>query len=120
MALLSEMLFSILFAGDEPFIRELVLNSAHRLGAQWDMAQVHAAGLVRLRVLFFLLMDRDVALKEKILDGWKELCVPGIDAGKATRFFTQLRPEIIEPWLIDERRTEGDFINAVTDLYLVS
>jgi len=49
MALLRDMLFSILFAGDEPFIRELVLNSAHRLGAQWDMAQVHAAGLLRLR-----------------------------------------------------------------------
>ena len=114
------MLFSILFVGDETLILDLVLGSAQRLGAQWDMAQVHAAGLMRLRVLFFLLMDRDVALKEKLLDGWKEMCVPGVDAGKAARFFTQLKPEIIEPWLIDEHRTEGDFINAVTDLYLVS
>jgi hypothetical protein len=120
MALLRDMLFSILFVGDEPLIREIVLGSAHRLGAKRDMAQVHAAGLLRLRVLFFLLMDRDVALKEKLLDGWKEMCVPGVDAGKAARFFSQLGPEIIEPWLIDERKTEGDFINAVTDLYLVS
>ena len=120
MALLRDMLFSILFVGDETLILDLVLGSAQRLDAQWDMAQVHAAGLMRLRVLFFLLMDRDVALKEKLLDGWKEMCVPGVDAGKAARFFTQLKPEIIEPWLIDEHRTEGDFINAVTDLYLVS
>ena len=114
------MVFSVLFVGNEPLIKDLVLSSAHRLGAEWDMQQIHTAGLMRLRVLFFLLMDRDVALKEKLLDGWKEMCVPGLDVGKAERFFTQLRPEIIEPWLVDERRTEGDFVNAVTDLYLVS
>ena len=98
----------------------MVLSSMHRLGAKWDQQIVCASGLQRLRVLFFLLMDRDMALKEKLLDGWKEMCVPGLDTGKAERFFTQLRPEIIDPWLVDERRTESYFVNAVTDLYLVS
>ena len=112
-----DMVFSILFVGNEELLRDLVINSMHRLGATWD---VQTAGLQRLRVLFFLLLDRDMALKEKLLDGWKEMCVPGLDPDKACRFFSQLYPEIIDPWLMDERRTESSFVNAVTDLYLVS
>ena len=115
-----DMVFSVLFIGDPALLCELVLCSMNRLGAEWDRDLVCASGIQRLRVLFFLLMDRDIALKEKLLDGWREMCVPGLDAGKAERFFMQLRPEIIEPWLIDERKTDGDFVNAVTDLYLVS
>ena len=114
------MVFSVLFVGNEDMLRDMVVNSMHRLGAKWDVERVCASGLQRLRVLFFLLMDRDMALKEKLLDGWREMCVSGLDPGKAERFFTQLRPEIIDPWLVDERRTESDFVNAVTDLYLVS
>jgi hypothetical protein len=115
-----DMVFSVLFIGDQTLLRELVLNSMSRLGAEWNVETVCALGIQRLRVLFFLLMDRDLALKEKLLDGWREMCVPGLDAGKAERFFMQLRPEIIDPWLIDERKTDDEFVNAVKDLYLVS
>ena len=70
--------------------------------------------------MFFLLMDRDVRLKAKLLDGWKELCIPGVDRKKAETFFLGLGKEIIIPWLMDERRSANEFISAVTDLYLVS
>jgi hypothetical protein len=117
--MLRDMLFCVLYVGDEHLVRELVWLSMCRLGADWGYESIKDASLQRLRVLFFLLADRDMALKEKLLDGWKEMCVPGVDKKKAGGFFAQLRVGIIEPWLIDERRTESDFVSAVTDLYLV-
>jgi hypothetical protein len=114
------MIFCVLYVGDENLVRELVWLSMCRLGANWGYECLKSASMQRLRVLFFLLVDRDMALKEKLLDGWKEMCVPGMETKKAERFFSVLRTEIIDPWIIDERRTESDFVNVVTDLYLVS
>lgn len=115
------MIFCVLFIGDEQLIRHLVLDSIRRLGAadEWDQG-IWAASLIRLRVMFFLLMDRDSALKQKILDGWPDLCVLGIEPNKANSFFRQLAGEVIDPWLIDERKCEDEFVSNVTDLYLVS
>ena len=70
--------------------------------------------------MFFLLVDRDVKLKEKILEGWEELCIPGVDRRKGEGFFLALGKEIIIPWLMDERRTADNLISAVTDMYLIS
>ena len=78
-----------------------------------------SASLVRLRVLFFLLLDRDSALKDKVLEGWPEWCVAGVERRKAAGFFQQLRGKVIEPWLVDERRCEDDFVSGCIDLYLV-
>ena len=78
-----------------------------------------AASLVRLRVLFFLLLDRDTVLKDKVLDGWAEWCVAGVERKKAGGFFRHLRGQVIEPWLVDERRCEDDFVSSCIDLYLV-
>ena len=70
--------------------------------------------------MFFLLADRDPALKQKLLDGWVDLCVVGVEPRKAETFFRELRREVIEPWLEDERRCEDSFVEGVTDLYLVA
>ena len=115
-----DMLFSVLYVGDERLLRHLVADSAARLGAEGWQRGIAEASLVRLRVMFFLLLDRDPALKQKLLDGWQDLCVPGVESGKANVFFTDLRHQVIEPWLIDERRCEESFVTAVTDLYLVA
>jgi hypothetical protein len=115
-----DMLFCVLYVGDEGLVRHLVADSARRLGAEGWEAGIAAASLVRLRVMFFLLMDRDAALKQKLLEGWGDLCVPGVEPGKAGVFFGDLRVQVIEPWLIDERRCEDAFVSAVTDLYLVA
>jgi len=113
------MVFSVLFIGDERLIRHFVLDSARRLGASWETG-IMEASLVRLRVMFFLLMDRDAALKAKIVEGWSDLCVAGMDSTKAASFFQALRPEVIDPWLVDERKCEDEFVSRVIDLYLVS
>ena len=54
-----DMVFSVLFVGDERLIRHFVTDSSKRLGADDWMAGIQAASLVRLRVMFFLLLDRD-------------------------------------------------------------
>jgi hypothetical protein len=115
-----DMVFSVLFVGDEGLIRHLVADSARRLGASDWAAGIKEASLIRLRVLFFLLVDRDIALKAKIVDGWPDLCVLAMDPSKAVSFFQSLRVEVIDPWMVDERKCEDDFVSHVVDLYLVS
>lgn len=116
-----DMIFCVLFIGDEQLVRHLILDSIKRLGALSDWEQgIWQASLVRLRVIFFLLMDRDPSLKQKILDGWPDICVVGIEPNKANAFFQQLRVEVIDPWLVDERKCEDEFVSGVVDLYLVS
>ena len=80
---------------------------------------LQSASLVRLRVLFFLLLDRDTELKDKVLAGWPEWCVAGVERKKANGFFQNIRAQVIEPWLVDERRCEDDFVSSCIDLYLV-
>jgi hypothetical protein len=115
-----DMLFCVLYVGDERLLRHIVADSARRLGAEgWEQGII-GASLVKLRVMFFLLVDRDPALKQRLLDGWSDLCVVGVEPGKANVFFSELRKEVIDPWLVDERRCEDSFVSAVTDLYLVA
>lgn len=114
------MVFCVLFVGDEHLIRHLVFDSARRLGAESWREGIRTASLVRLRVMFFLLADRDPELKGKLLDGWPDLCVAGMEGAKANAFFQALRSEVIDQWLVDERRCEDEFVSNVIDLYLVS
>lgn len=118
--MLRDMLFCVLFVGDEGLIRHLVADMARRLGAEDWAEGVRAAGLPRLRAMFFLLLDRDLPLKEKLLAGWPDLCVPGVEARKAEYFFQELRAQVIAPWLVDERRTEDELVSDAVDLYLVA
>ena len=115
-----DMLFCVLFVGNASLVRDIVRISAKSLGAQWADEAYDSASLGKLRVMFFLLLDRDVHLKAKLLDGWKELCIPGVERKKAEIFFLALGKEIIIPWLMDERRTANELISAITDLYLIS
>ena len=115
-----DMIFCILFIGDERLIRDIVRFSAKEMGAEWTDESYELASLTKLRAMFFLLMDRDVKLKSKILEGWKELHIPGVDRKKGEGFFLALGKEIIIPWLMDERKTADNLISEITDLYLIS
>ncbi len=114
------MIFCILFIGNERLIRDIVKISAKEMGAEWTDECYELASLTKLRAMFFLLMDRDVKLKAKILEGWKELQIPGVERKKGERFFLALGKEIIIPWLMDERKTADNLISEITDLYLIS
>jgi hypothetical protein len=115
-----DMVFCVLFVGDEHLIRHLVTESAQRLDAGDWMEGIRKASLIRLRAMFFLLVDRDSALKQKLLEGWPDICLLGMEPGKANCFFSELKTQVIDPWLMDERRSEDEFVSSVVDLYLVS
>ena len=115
-----DMIFCVLFIGNERLIKDLVKTSARELRAEWAEETYESASLTKLRAMFFLLMDRDAKLKAKLLEGWSELCIPPLDRNKGGGFFLAVGKEIITPWLMDERKTADDLISAITDLYLIS
>jgi hypothetical protein len=115
-----DMVFCVLFVGDENLIRHLVTESAQRLEAFDWMEGIRCASLVRLRAMFFLLVDRDSSLKQRLLEEWPQICLQGMEPGKANYFFKELRGQAIDPWMMDERRSEDDLVSSVVDLYLVS
>ena len=115
----SDMIFCILFIGDSHLLRDMVRASQKRLAGDWEEDMIADSSIMLLRTMLFLLVDRDYSLKEKIIQGYPELCISGMDPQKADGFFRALRKEIIDPWLIDERKNADDLVSAVTDLYLV-
>lgn len=85
-----------------------------RLGAQWSKSSMD---IEKYKVVFFLLMDRDMAMKETILDGLANLGIKGMSESKAERFFLSLRDEVIEPWLSNEELPCSSFLDKVASLY---
>ena len=69
------------------------------------------------KVLFFLLLDKDLKFKEVLLRGLEEHGVLKMEEGKAERFLLALREESIEPWLVNEELSKQHFLDSVARLY---
>lgn len=67
--------------------------------------------------LFFLLLDKDMALKEAMLKGIPRHGVEPMPERKAENFFLSIREEVIEPWLSDERMKTSELIDKIKALY---
>lgn len=89
-------------------------QSMERLGARWETSMMDVE---KYKVVFFLLLDRDMALKELLLDGLPKLGIERMSEGKAERFFLSLREEVIEPWLSNEELSCSCFLDKVASLY---
>ena len=96
-----DMLFHAMYGADRGMVLHYVRQSSERLGAPWD-AQCDVQPDVA-RALFFLLLDRDMGLKEAALRGVPKHGIEPMAERKAENFFLGLREEAIEPWLCDER-----------------
>jgi hypothetical protein len=88
----------------------------NRLEAEWTPREFEPDVA---RTLFFLLLDRDIVLKQVVLDGLPQHGVDPLPARKAESFFLSLREEVIEPWLSKETLGVDVFVDKVTNLYLV-
>ena len=110
------MLFRVLYGRDLSLTQFYVTQSMKRVEADWKLRDFEPDVA---RVLFFLLMDRDIVLKQAALDGLPQHCIDPLPARKAESFFMSLREEVIEPWLSKESLGVGVFIDMVTNLYLV-
>jgi len=92
-------------------------QSMERLDAEWDRKEWdHDTA----RVLFFLLLDKDMELKNVVLTGLPNLGISQMPPLKAEAFFLYLYEDVIQPWLSNSRKTTKEFIDAVTNHYLVS
>jgi hypothetical protein len=109
-----DMLFHALYGSDRGMVLFYVRQSSERLGAPWALADLNPDVC---SALFFLLLDRDMGLKEGALAGVPRHGVEALDPRKAENFFLSLREEIIEPWLCDERVGVGAFLDKVAALY---
>jgi len=109
-----DMVFHVLYGADRSLTTFYVHQSMDRLGATWEK-QPYEPDVAR--ALFFLLLDRDMALKEAALKGIPSLGVEPMGERKAENLFLSLREEVIEPWLTDERVGLGQFIDKAASLY---
>ena len=111
-----DMLFRVLYGRDLSLTQFYVLQSMKRLEAEWEPRDFEPDVAL---TLFFLLLDRDMVLKQAVLDGLQQHCVDPLPARKAESFFLSLREEVVEPWLSNQSLGVDVFVDRVTNFYLV-
>lgn len=114
MTCVRDMAFHVLYGSDKSITQFYVLQSMDRLGAEWDKQEFEPDVA---RALFFLLLDKDMALKEAALKGIPQHGVEPMTERKAENFFLSLREEAINPWLCNEQLSPTSLLDAVASLY---
>jgi len=112
-----DMIFHVIYGGDKDMALFYIHQSMKRLGAEWDEKEWEHD---TTRVLFFLLLEKDMELKNALLTGLPDLGISPLPPLKAEAFFINLYEDVIQPWLSNSKKTTRDFIDAVTNHYLVS
>ena len=110
----NNIVFSVLYGNDVRLMRDLLRGCMDRLALLWYVDEWQ---LEFCRVVFFLLLDADIGLKDIICKG-----VPGIapmPPRKAEAFFMALRDEAIDPFFTNTLMTHDEFLSSVKNLYLV-
>lgn len=111
----NDILFNILYGSDIRLVKDMLVGSLDRLEQRWI---VDDWDLQYSKVMFFLLLDVDIDMKNTICKG---MCgMDPLEPLKAQAFFLALRGEIIEPFLKDSTMSKDDFMDNVKNLYLVS
>ena len=105
---------SVLYDMDCEMTKFYTLQSMDRLKAPWDKSKIY---LEQQKVLFFLLLERDIELKNIVLEGIVGIGVFGVAPEKAERFFLSLKEEVIDPWLCNEELSNQSFLDSVASLY---
>jgi hypothetical protein len=109
-----DMVVCVLYDTDASMTKFYTQQSMDRLRARWDKERI---SMEEYKVLFFLLLDKDIAFKEVVLQGLEEHGVLKMEQGKAERFLLALREEAIEPWLVNEELSKQHFLDSVARLY---
>lgn len=113
-----DLLFNVLYRADIPLMCAIVRDSLDRLqDEQWRRDQLDRLPLDSLRCLFFLLLNRDLTLKELALEGIGPT-IPPLCRRKAQAFYLALDSEVVRPFLVDHRRTTRDLLDAIKHCYL--
>jgi hypothetical protein len=102
----------------------LSVNNLQRTGANAEvlnrLLQRAKEGLDYARVVFFLLLNVDTAMKQATVEGIPTLHVNALHSSKAPGFFVTLHEDVIPTWQRNEFETVHTFLRAVKRAYLVS
>jgi hypothetical protein len=115
----NDLIFNILYRGDAQLMRALVLESLDRLQDRSWPRDLPLHNLDLLRAAFFILMNKDLTLKQCALDGLPPL-IAQLDRRKAEAFYLALEPEAVRPFLSNFRKPHRALVDAVKNLYLSS
>lgn len=112
-----DLLFNILYRIDPPLIHSLIIDSLDRLDdVAWPRdLPLHNHQL--LRATFFILLNKDMELKELALTGIHPIVAP-LDRRKAGAFFLSLEQEAIRPFLTKDTCSTTAFVDMLKHLYL--
>lgn len=111
----NDILFNVIYGSDIRLVRDLLNQSIERLHLLWDISSWQ---LLYCKIMFFLLLDIDLELKELLCRG---MCgMSGLPKGKAQHFFLQLRSEVIDPFFRDSEMSLVACLDNIKNLYLVS
>lgn len=102
----------------------LSVNNLQQTGASAELLnrllQRAKEGLDYARVVFFLLLNVDPAMKQTTVQGIPTLHVNALHEAKAPGFFVSLHEDVIPTWQRNEFETVETFLRAVKRAYLVS
>jgi hypothetical protein len=116
----NNLLFNVLYRGDLRTTRSLVLDSLDRLEDRaWPRDDLPSDDSHMLRAAFFVLLNKDMELKQLALVGKPPAFGP-LHPRKAEAFFLALEAEVLRPFFSDRHRTKADLVDALKQLYLVS
>ena len=116
----NDLLFHVLYRCDPALMRSLILDSLDRLDDRaWPRQAFPRWDLDLLRCSFFLLLNKDMELKTRALEGLPPAIAP-LDHRKAEALFLALESEVVRPFLFNHRLTPVDLVDQIKNLYLVS
>jgi len=109
-----DLIFHVLYLKNERLLCDAVQSSLKTLQSPWKS---NKCNLETNQVLFFLLLHKDIELKNRIIEGFPNMGIDSMDFRKAETFFLCLKDEVINPWLCNESLSKTNFLDNVTALY---
>lgn len=109
-----DILFHILYNENQKILNELLQSTFKRLEINWKLASIPFEKKI---MIFFLIMDRDITLKNIVIEGNIKIGYDPISHNKAERFFLSYHEEVIRPWFCDESNSNQSFLEKTRALY---
>lgn len=111
-----DLVFNVLYRTDASTLHFLLVDSLDRLGDSAWPRDLPLHDLPLLRSLFFILLNKDMELKEAALAGFPPTIAP-LDRRKAEAFYLALEEQAIRPFLSKDTVQPDQFIDSIKHLY---
>ena len=116
--------------GGETILRGLIMDSIRNIGEDFPTEGVRkaltmlvpppVASMAHLRVLFFILLNKDSRMRVRLCQERVAWYLPVLCPHKACSLYEQLRETVVPGWIRDERVGVMDMEERLRDAYLVA